>query len=117
MNDDATTPASPRPWRVIRAFEDEPARVIDSNDEDVAVELIDADAELIVAAVNDRDRFRGIVRRLLDSVDAMHALITRLNPNMMPVGNILPPETTVLGVDVGNAVREARAAIGEGGRE
>lgn len=57
------TEASPRPWRMIRAFEDEPARVIDSNDEDVAIELTDADAALIVDAVNERARSAAPRRR------------------------------------------------------
>jgi len=49
---------SPLPWRVIRAYDDEPARIIDADDDEVAVELIDADAALIVEAVNERDRLR-----------------------------------------------------------
>lgn len=53
---------SPLPWRVIKAFEDEPARIIDADDDEVAVELIDADAALIVEAVNERDRLRDTIR-------------------------------------------------------
>ena len=76
---------SPLPWRVIKAYDDEPARIIDADDDEVAVELIDADAALIVEAVNgmdatlklqrtllgwsiERDRLRDIVRRLADIV-------------------------------------------------
>lgn len=60
----------------------------------------------------ERDRLRDIVRRLLVAIDAMNALIVRLNPHMMPVD--IQPGATCLGVDVGDAVREAREALGEG---
>lgn len=100
MSEDATTPTSPRPWRVIRAFEDEPARVIDSNDEDVAVELTDADAALIVDAVNERDRLRDLVRR-------MATQLSRSCPEKFG-------DWTREGDNACSLIAEARAAIGEG---
>lgn len=48
--------ASPRPWRVMRfSEEDEPDRIIDANGDEVAIELLEDDAVLIVDAVNERD--------------------------------------------------------------
>ena len=101
--------ASPTPWSIMRfSFEDEPDRIIDANGDEVAIELLEADAALIVAAVNERDRLRDIVRRLADlseSLLANYEYRYREDPNSMAF--------------VGNArdfIREARAAIGEGGK-
>lgn len=48
--------ASPRPWHVMQyTAEDEPDRIIDANGDEVAIELLEADAQLIVDAVNERD--------------------------------------------------------------
>lgn len=51
-----TDEASPRPWHVMRfSEEDEPDRIVDANGDEVAIELLEADAALIVDAVNERD--------------------------------------------------------------
>lgn len=86
--------ASPRPWRVMRyTAEDEPDRIIDANGDEVAIELLEADAQLIVKAVNlhecliehnklnaekvcelfeERDRLRDIVKRIEEEVGRCH---------------------------------------------
>lgn len=52
--------ASPRPWRVMRfSEEDEPDRIIDANGDEVAIELLEDDAVLIVDAVNERAKFEA----------------------------------------------------------
>lgn len=97
-----TNEPSPRPWRVMRfSEEDEPDRIVDANGDEVAIELLEADAVLIVDAVNERaklkaahmkfpdlrpviiaagqrdaaiaerDRLRDIVRRLADSLQGI----------------------------------------------
>ena len=103
-----TNEPSPRPWRVMRyTAEDEPDRIIDANGDEVAIELLEADAQLIVDAVNERDRLaadeahyrtdnvrlRDIVRRLCDELESHY-----YEPQSM---------------DDRSVIREARAALGE----
>lgn len=64
---------SPLPWRVIKAYDDEPARIIDADDDEVAVELIDADAALIVEAVNNFAPFSQDRIRLIGELDSVKA--------------------------------------------
>lgn len=93
---------SPLPWRVIRALEDEPARVIDSNDEDVAIELTDADAALIVTAVNERDRLRAALKRIAGYEDGIVGCIESGHASGIDWDGI----TFAM-------IQEARAALGE----
>ena len=86
-----TNEHSPLPWCVMRfTEEDEPDRIIDANGDEVAIELLEADAALIVDAVNERDRLRDLVQRLVNQF-----------------GNLTSYE------DDAAILREARAAIGE----
>lgn len=139
---DAIATASPRPWRLDDGFAceivDATGRHVLTSTSKYAVPPLGDDREaanaaLIIEAVNERDRLRwvaeqrtrllgrqaaecerlrGIVRRLLRAVDAMHALVVRTSPDMLPVE--ITPGTSCLGVDVGDVVREARAAVEEG---
>lgn len=106
---DATANASPRPWRVEDPFPGqretkrqhgfrEYADVLDRNGIYIAQNLPPETAALIVDAVNERDRLRDIVRRLLPSI---RRDIAQCNgPKQAPRLAALPDE--------------ARAAIGEG---
>lgn len=86
--------ASPMPWSIMRfSSEDEPDRIVDANGDEVARGLLEADATLIVDAVNERDRLRDIVRRFLD---------------------LFTPGTNHPAGTMERLLREARAAIGEG---
>ena len=110
---------SPRPWRVIRALEDEPARVIDSNDEYVAIELTDADALLIVDAVNERDRLRDQLAAAIAERDRLRDIVRRmadLSESLLANYEYRYREDANSMAFVGNTrdfIREARAAIGE----
>lgn len=107
--------AFPTPWtfEAEDACEDSPIKA--ANGEYVLVRdngVYPPDLETcreIVDAMNERDRMRDIVWRLLNAVDAMHTLIARLNPDMMPVA--IHPGSACLEVDVGDVVRDARDAL------
>lgn len=92
-----TAEPSPRPWRFVDPFDDGFPVVRDANERQVATldgatpDLNEANAELIVAAVNERDRLRDIVARLADNLSRYHLVGER--------------ERALL--------REARAAIGK----
>lgn len=98
--DDAIT-ASPRPWRVETNRFGQHYVVCESGSGDRVRDYIagpiknESDARLIVDAVNERDRLRDLVRRFADGVSNYR----------FAAG----PETNAL-------LREARAALGEGGR-
>lgn len=89
-----TNEPSPRPWRVEKAA-DEGRFWIVRNPDGVSIGMtwLEADAALIVSAVNERDRLRDIVRRLVNQF-----------------GNLTSYD------DDAAILREARAAIGEGAR-
>jgi len=85
-----STETSPRPWRV------EDDQIVDANGLavtpiDGGASVSDANAALIVDAVNERDRLRDLVRRFLD---------------LFTPGTIHPAGT------MERLLREARAAIG-----
>lgn len=90
---------SPRPWRVADYAQCPGlADVFDASGSPsglVAGELKHADAALIVAAVNERDRLRDLVRRMADTLEHVS------NEHRF---------------DFYELVREARAAIGEGAK-
>lgn len=90
-----TNEPSPRPWRVADYAQCPGlADIFDASGSPsglVAGELKPADAALIVAAVNERDRLRDLVKRMADYAETYHAL----------------------GVQGKSLVAEARAAIGE----
>jgi hypothetical protein len=93
--------ASPRPWRVEENVVGWSSFIVDANGNSVAScrgggpteqqEKAEAIAALIVAAVNERDRLRDLVRRLADDIERYHLVGER--------------DRALL--------REARAAIGE----
>ena len=96
-----TDEPSPRPWRVEPMFNG----VADARGEKVAANIRGANAALIVAAVNERDRLRDIVRRLAD-----------LSENLLANYEYRYREDANSMAFVGNArnfIREARTAPGE----
>ena len=103
-----TNEPSPRPWRVEESIGGWKSCVADANGNPVAScwgggpteqqEKAEAVAALIVAAVNERDRLRDIVRRLADSLQ----------------GIMDAAEGRGEGVLDEALLREARAALGEG---
>lgn len=97
-----TNEPSPRPWQVIKMYgldeDDVRVYVADAHNSAIArivayAENDEANAALIVDAVNERDRLRDIVRRLVNQF-----------------GNLTSYE------DDAAVLREARAAIGEDAR-
>lgn len=101
--------ASPRPWRVTE-YDPGPQDIYDANGFRVCAMGIttssDADAALIVDAVNERDRLREIVRRLVRVAINDRETLRHINSD------------TQYATDdddaIGDALREARAALGEG---
>jgi hypothetical protein len=67
---------SPTPWRVMKAYDDEPARIIDADDYEVAIELIDPDAALIVEAVN---KYESMALDLADERSRSDRLLQQLS--------------------------------------
>lgn len=101
-----TAEPSPRPWRL------EGSNTIRDADGVVVVSALNpcnrATRRLIVAAVNERDRLRDIVRRLADMAESLLANYEyryREDRNSMEFVE-----------NARNFIREARAAIGKGGR-
>ena len=102
---------SPRPWRAIYA------RILDARGKTVCVcekdsmhgraddETAKADAALIVAAVNERDRLRDIVRRM---ADLSESLLANYEYRYREDANSMAFVDNTRGF-----LREARAAIGE----
>ena len=68
--------------------------------------IVEANAALIVDAVNERDRLRDLVRRLTEYADA----VTGYHPPAIEVVSSEHPAWTFDGAAL---LREARAAIGE----
>lgn len=78
-----TTNSSPRPWRVVAYDDSLQCDIYDANETPVCtmVNFSDpqSDAALIVAAVNERERLRDIVRRLEDEYEQMEGRDTVCN--------------------------------------
>lgn len=156
--DDAiTATASPRPWRVnghsIEANDPEglwlqnektgwgvvanlpscPKSRMSKKNRETWDAIVEANAALIVAAVNkhgmpivelvkacdaleaERDRLRDLVRRLAESLDTA---ITNFGP-LVATYRVSPPDPeplhdTLCGVDITELLREAREAMGKG---
>jgi len=90
-----TNEPSPRPWRAEQPGDECRFWTIRNPDGvSVCTAWREADAALIVAAVNERDRLRDLVRRLADDIERYHLVGER--------------DRALL--------REARAAIGEDAR-
>ena len=102
---------SPRPWRVEENVVGWSSFIVDANGDDVAAcwrtargdddkerQYNEANAALIVAAVNERDRLRDIVRRTIETLEQVYK-----HADM----------TDALREVVVETQREARAAIGE----
>lgn len=113
-----STEPSQRPWRAEKNIVGWTSFIVDANGDGVAAcwrtargddekerEYNEANAALIVAAVNERDRLRDIVRRFADLTDSLIANYEyryRDDQNSMAfVGNVR------------DFIREARAAIVE----
>ena len=114
-----TNEPSPRPWRVEKNVVGWNSFIMDANGDGVAAcwrtarvdgekerQYNEANAELIVDAVNERDRLRDLVRRLTEYADA----ITGYRPRTVEVLSSEHPAWTFDGAAL---LREARAAIGE----
>lgn len=98
-----TAEPSPRPWRVMRyTAEDEPDRIIDANGDEVAIELLEADAALIVSAVNERDRLRAALDKMVSVFDHIANSAWFMDANFQDT------------VDTIGSLNDARAALGAG---
>lgn len=107
-----TAESSPRPWRIAESLSGAMSHIRDANGKHVASCFgmpMEVDAALIVDAVNERDRLRDIVRRLTEYADAL----TGYRPRTIEVLSSEHPAWTFDGAAL---LREARAALGEGGR-
>lgn len=106
------TNASPRPWRVTE-YDPGPQDIYDADGFRVCTMGLtassNADAALIVEAVNERDRLRDIVQRLCksmqDAADVIRADTEFIGP--------FAPGVILRGVDIAALLREARAALVE----
>lgn len=87
------TEPSPRPWRVMRfSVEDEPDRIVDANGDEVAIELLEADAALIVDAVNwycDWGALSSELERLRVERDRLRAALEEIA--QLKTGDFKPP--------------------------
>jgi hypothetical protein len=95
--------ASPRPWHTANFING----IEDAHNGKVAANIRDADAALIVDAVNERDRLRDLVWRLTEYA----AAVTGYRPLILEVVSSEHPAWTFDGAAL---LREARAALGEG---
>ena len=74
--------------------------------------IVEANAALIVDAVNERDRLRNIVRKTLHAIDALYTVAA---PGA--IVKEITPDRKCLDVPIGKIVVEARAALKrKGGR-
>lgn len=101
--------AAPVPWKVADQYVMRDARDIrDANGALVAVGVSSADARLIVDAVNERDRLRDLVRRLMrvvqDTLEFAEAMSGIIPDN---------PERAKARSEITSMLRETRSAIGE----
>lgn len=111
-----TNEPSPRPWRVAESVCGWQNCIEDANGNDIGScwynrdrLRAEADAALIVAAVNERDRLRDIVRRMVEKLAVLNAgyrLMLSEGPEDAEMADLCA-RTEAL-------VSEARAAIGEG---
>lgn len=115
-----TDEPSPRPWHVMRfSVEDEPDRIIDANGDEVAIELLEADAALIVDAVNERDRLRDELTSKAQNYEDVIAHHTRTEESLRDLVRRFADYAETyhaLGVQGKSLVAEARAAIVEDAR-
>jgi hypothetical protein len=118
---DKTEP-SPRPWRIESdnlTLRPQVCFIIDANGAKVSGGFFSpADAALIVAAVNERDRLRDIVRRLVPLAETTVENIRALGAARFPFEEHIKSDRLLADInrEVSNAdylLREARAAIGE----
>lgn len=102
-----TNEPSPRPWRAKRSPIGSNTWIV-SGEVFVATVSSPADAALIVDAVNERDRLRDLVRRLVrvaqDTLEFAEAMSGIVPDN---------PERAKARSEITSLLREARAAIGE----
>jgi len=116
-----TNEHSPRPWRVEESIGGLKSFVVDANGNSVAScrcggpteqqEKAEAIAALIVDAVNERDRLRDIVRRMMEKLVVLNA-----GYRLMLSEGPEDAEMADLCSRIDALVREARAAIGEDAR-
>lgn len=112
---------SPRPWHIMRyTAEDEPDRIIDANGDEVAIELLEADAAFIVDAVNEHDRLAADEARYRAHNVVLRDLVRRLitiRENLFwrkdERTGLMYYDTTIDEDDARRTIEEARAAIGE----
>lgn len=96
--------ASPRPWREDNyCIYDADGKIVAG----ISSTTDNADAALIVDAVNERDRLRDLVWRLTEYA----AAVTGYRPPILEVVSSEHPAWTFDGAAL---LREARAALGEG---
>ena len=120
-----TNEPSPRPWRVVTYEEDgDQCDIYDANGTPVCTmgyiaDQPEADAALIVDAVNERERLRDLVRRLLPLAETTVENIRALGTARFPFMEQTKSDRLRgdINREVENAdylLREARAALGEG---
>ena len=114
--------ASPRPWRVETNRFGQHYVVCESGSGDQVRDYIagpiqnESDAALIVEAVNERDRLRDLVRRLIPAVEESFAIAKHEAESIKGIcalKNVDCSEVDAVLSQWGNLLREARAAIGE----
>ena len=123
----AMSEASPMPWSIMRfSSEDEPYRIVDANGDEVAIELLEADATLIVDAVGEytrRENWRKkyIDRRVNDAarIEGLYADISDLEVERDKLRDLVRRLCAEIDVramlgSCDDLLREARTAIGEG---
>lgn len=124
-----TNEASPRPWRVEENVVGWSSFIVDANGDGVAAcwrpaldekerQYNEANAALIVDAVNERDRLRDLVRRLLPLAETTAENIRALGTARFPFEEQVKSDRLRgdINREVANAdhlLREARSAIGE----
>ena len=114
-----TNEPSPRPWRVEKAADECRFWIVRKPDGvSIGMTWREADAALIVDAVNERDRLRDIVRRLLPIAETTVENIRALGTARFPFLEQIKSDRLRgdINREVANAdhlLREASAAIGE----
>lgn len=107
-----TNEPSPRPWHTANFING----IEDANNGKVAANIRGSDAALIVDAVNERDRLRDLVKRMIPFVEKCHSDALDLSKTIKGICALKGVDTSE--IDRINSehdalIAEARAAIGE----
>lgn len=118
MTDTNTASASPRPWAVsLDCITDEAGFIVatmavgDSMRRDGAPDgaTADANARLIVSAVNERDRLRDLVRRMMPTVEEAFATAKAIRKSVCGIFDMKDVDAS----EVDSVLRQWKALIAE----